>query len=175
MGQTPGIAAPVLPALPETPPALRACLFTLAGSRFAVDVRNAREVAIFDEITAIPRAPRHVVGVANLRGTVLPIADIRVLLGLPEPRPARSARTLVLRDGALVAAVVVDTVLGLEPFDEIVPADSPVAARARGPRQFVAGWIAWAGETLPLLDVPRMLAALRPTTHAGEPAQGEPA
>lgn len=172
MGQTPGTASPVLP---ETPPALRACLFALAGSQFAVDVRNAREVAVFDEITAMPRAPRHLVGVANLRGAVLPIADIRALLGLPKPRPARSARTLVLRDGSLVAAVVVDTVLGLEPFDEITPADSPVAARARCPRHFVAGWIAWAGETLPLLDVPRMLAALRPTTRAGEPVQGEPA
>jgi purine-binding chemotaxis protein CheW len=174
MGQTPGIACPVPPALPETPPVLRACLFDLAGSRFAVDVRNAREVAAFDEITAIPCAPRHLVGVANLRGTVLPIADIRVLLGLPAPRPARSARTLVLRDGALVVAAVVDTVLGLETFDEIVPPGSPLAARARGPRQFVAGWIAWAGETLPLLDVPRLLAALRPTTRAGEPAQGGP-
>jgi chemotaxis signal transduction protein len=115
------------------------------------------------------------VGVANLRGTVLPITDIRALLGLPEARSARSARTLVLRDGALVAAVVVDTVLGLEPFDEIEPADSPVAARVRCPRQFVAGWIAWAGEMLPLLDVPRVLAALRPTTRADEPAQGGPA
>jgi chemotaxis signal transduction protein len=175
MGQTPGVVSPVLPAVPDSPPALRACLFALAGSRFAVDVRNAREVAVFDEITAIPRAPRHLVGVANLRGTVLPIADIRVLLGLPELRPARSMRTLVLRDGGLVVAVVVDMVLGLEPFDDIVPADSPAAARARGPRQFVAGWIEWAGETLPLLDVQRMLAALRPTTRAGGPAQGEPA
>jgi purine-binding chemotaxis protein CheW len=175
MAQPPGVASPVLPTLPETPPALRACLFALAGLRFAVDVRNTREVAVFDEITAMPRAPRHLLGVANLRGTVLPITDIRALLGLPEPRPARSARTLVLRDGALMAAVVVDTVLGLEPFDEIVPVDSPIAARARGPRQFVAGWIAWAGETLPLLDVPRVLAALRPTTRAGESAQGEPA
>ena len=128
MAQPPGVASPVLPTLPETPPALRACLFALAGLRFAVDVRNTREVAVFDEITAMPRAPRHLLGVANLRGTVLPITDIRALLGLPEPRPARSARTLVLRDGALVAAVVVDTVLGLEPFDEIVPVDSPSAA-----------------------------------------------
>jgi purine-binding chemotaxis protein CheW len=174
MAQAPGIVFPVLPALPDTPPALRACLFALEGSRFAVDVRSAREVAVFDEITTVPRAPRHLVGVANLRGTVLPIADIRALLGLPEPRPARSVRTLVLRDGSLLAAVAVDTVLGLEPFEDIVPLDSPAAARLRAPRQLMAGWLTWAGETLPLLDVPRMLAALRITTRAGEPAQGGP-
>jgi purine-binding chemotaxis protein CheW len=163
MGPTPGAAAPALPAIPDTPPALRACLFALGGARLAVDVRSAREVAVFEEITPVPRAPQHLVGVANLRGTVLAIADIRLLLGLPEARPARSVRTLVLRDGTLVAAVIVDTVLGLEPFDAVLPVDGPGAPRARAPRRFVSGWLAWAGETLPLLDVAAILAALRPS------------
>jgi chemotaxis signal transduction protein len=176
MAQTPGIVSPVLPTLADTPPpALRACLFSLAGSRFAVDVRSAREVAVFDDIAAVPRAPRHVVGVANLRGTVLPIVEMRAVLGLPEPRPARSVRTLVLRDDSLLAAVVVDAVLGLEPFDDVVPPDAPEAAPAQGPRRLVAGWLTWAGETVALLDVPRLLAALRSPIRAANSAQGEPA
>src|SRR5512144_3361620 len=123
----------VLPSvLPETPPALRACLFALSGSRFAVDVRSAREVAVFDELTVLPRAPRQVLGVANLRGTVIPIVDVGPLLGLPELRPARSVRTLVLRDGALLAAVAVDNVLGLEPFEAVLPAADPAAPRDHG-------------------------------------------
>ncbi|MGH7421057.1 MAG: chemotaxis protein CheW, partial [Candidatus Rokuibacteriota bacterium] len=148
--------------VPDPHPARRACLLALAGFRFAVDVRSAREVVLFDEITAVPLAPRHLVGVANLRGTVMPIVDIRGLLGLPESRPARSVRTLVVRDGLAQAAVVVDSVLGLEPFDDVVPTDSPAAARVRGPRPLMSGWIQWAGETLALLDVPRILTALRP-------------
>jgi len=160
--QTPGTS--VWPAAPDAPPAPRACLFALAGARFAVDVRSAREVVLFDEITAVPRAPRHLVGVANLRGTVMPIVDVRELLGLPEARSGRSLRTLVVRDGALQAALVVDTVLGLEPYEGVVTADSPTAAGIPGPRPLIAGWIRWAGETLPLLDVPRILAALRPST-----------
>jgi purine-binding chemotaxis protein CheW len=178
MAQNPGSPSPVLPSRPEAAPALRACLFALAGSRFAVDVRSAREVAVFDDITGVPRAPRHLIGIANLRGTVMPIVDVRDVLGLPESRPARSVRTLVLRDGPLQAAVVVDTVLGLEPFDEVLPPDAPSAARIRGPRAFVSGWLEWAGETLALLDVPRVLAALRVGTPGGSPespAHGEPA
>jgi chemotaxis signal transduction protein len=172
MAPTPGLVSPALPTLPDTPPALRACLFALDGSRFAIDVRGAREVAVFDEITTVPRAPRHVIGVANLRGAVIPIVDIRAALGSSGPRPSRSVRTLVLRDGALLAAIVVDAVLGLEPFEEIVPVDSPATARLRAPRQLMAGWLSWAGETLPLLDVPRMLAAVRITSHPGGPGQG---
>ena len=126
MTQTPVI--PVLPPAPDAPPAPRACLFELAGARFAVDVRSAREVVLFDEITAVPRAPRHLVGVANLRGTVMPIVDVRELLGLAESRSGRTLRTLVVRDGAVQAALVVDTVVGLEPFGDVVAADSPSAA-----------------------------------------------
>lgn len=157
----------VSPASPDALPAPRACLFTLGGARFAVDVRSACEVVLFDEITAVPRAPRHLVGVANLRGTVMPIVDVRELLGLPDSRPGRPLRTLVLRDGALQAALVVDVVLGLEPLEDVVPAASPTAARMRGPRPLLTGWIRWAGETLPLLDVPKVLAALRPPAPTG--------
>lgn len=162
MTQTPVIPVPSV--LPDAPPVRRACLFVLAGTRFAVDVRSAREVVLFDEITVVPRAPRYVVGVANLRGTVMPIVDLRGLLGLPESRPVRSLRTLVVRDGAVQAAMVVDTVLGLEPFEDVVPTDSPTAARMWGPRPLMAGWIQWAGETLALLDVPKILAALATST-----------
>lgn len=153
-------ATPVMPAVPDAPAAPRACLFALAGARFAVDVRSAREVVLFDDITAVPLAPPHLVGVANLRGTVMPIVDARELLGLPESRPGRAVRTLVVRDGAVQAALVVDTVLGLEPYEQVVRPDSPTE---RGPRALMAGWIQWAGETLPLLDVPKILAALHPS------------
>jgi purine-binding chemotaxis protein CheW len=162
----------VLPSvLPETPPALRACLFALSGSRFAVDVRSAREVAVFDELTVLPRAPRQVLGVANLRGTVIPIVDVGPLLGLPELRPARSVRTLVLRDGALLAAVAVDNVLGLEPFEAVLPAADPAAPRDHGPHRLVAGWLTWADEPLALLDVPRILTVLRATLGGDESAR----
>jgi chemotaxis signal transduction protein len=161
MGTTAGAHA--APASPEATPAIRACLFSLAGLAFAVDVRSAREVAVFDEITMVPRASRYLIGVANLRGTVLPIVDIRSTLGLEETRLPRSIRTLVVRDGSLVVATVVDSVLGLESFDSILPPDSPTAALPRWARQFAAGWIDWAGEIVPILDVPRLLAALLST------------
>src|SRR5512134_499408 len=98
MTQPSGSIAPVSPAATAPLPEQRACLFSLAGARFAVDVRNAREAVLFDERTAVPLAPRHLVGVANLRGTVMPIVDVRGLLGLPGSRPGRSVQTLVIRD-----------------------------------------------------------------------------
>jgi purine-binding chemotaxis protein CheW len=159
MVQVPGATVPPIPA--DALPERRACLFSVAGTRFAVDVRSAREVVLFDDMTAVPRAPRSVVGVANLRGVVMPIVDVRGLLGLPEATTPPSVRTLVVRDGGLQAALVVDTVLGLEPYEDVMPPESPAAAHLTGPRPLMSGWIRWAGETLALIDVPRLLAVLR--------------
>ena len=151
----------------EPAPALRACLFTVSGARFAVDVRSAREVALFEELTPVPRAPRHLVGVANLRGTVVPIVDVGPLLGRAALRAPRSVRTLVLRDGPLLAAMVVEAVLGLEPFDTVLAPDTPTAPRNRVPSRFLNGWLAWAGETVPILDAGRLLTELRTGSASG--------
>jgi purine-binding chemotaxis protein CheW len=161
MTDTPGAAVPSIPA--GVPPERRACLFSLAEARFAIDVRSAREVVLFDDITTVPLGPRALLGVANLRGTVMPIADIRALLGLPEAGPARSVRALVVRDGARQAALAVDAMLGLEAYEDVTPVDGPATAPLRAPRPLMTGWIRWQDEPLPLLDVSRLLAALRAT------------
>ena len=80
--------------------------------------------------------------------------------------PSPGLPTLARVVAVVQAALVVDTVLGLEPFEDVLPADSPTAAGTRGPRPLMAGWIEWAGDTLALLDVPKILAALRPPTPA---------
>jgi chemotaxis signal transduction protein len=163
MTQKPGLMAPASPAPASAPPEQRACLFALAGFRFAVDVRSAREVVLFDEITVVPLAPRHLVGVANLRGTVMPIVNIRALLDLPVQQPGSSVRTLVLRAHPLQAAVVVDAVLGLEPFEEISPPE-PGGPGPAAPdrRRFAAGHVKWGAESVLLLDALKILEALKP-------------
>jgi hypothetical protein len=57
--------------------------------------------------------------------------------------------------------MVVDAVLGLEPFDAVLAPDAPTAPRDRVPSRFLNGWLAWAGDTVPVLDAGRMLAELR--------------
>ena len=72
----------------------RACLVKLAGSRFAVEVRYAREVVVFDEYTVVPLAPSHLLGVVNLRGSIMPLVDIRPFLGLEAvARPRERGRS----------------------------------------------------------------------------------
>ena len=131
---------------------------TIGDRALAVDVREAREVMRLYAIGAVPGAPAPLLGVANLRGTVIPVADARALLALaPKPVTAGGA-AIVLAAGGLEAAVPIDGVLGLEWFDAPLPADDV----ADGPlKTFAAGLVPRPDEPVILLDAARLLQALR--------------
>ena len=141
----------------DTPAAIRACVFTLAGMPYAIDVTQVREVAIFDEWTVMPLAPPNVLGVANLRGDVVAIVDARPLFGLPSPRAGRRQWTLVVAAEGLEAALVIDGVARLEAFTGVVPLDDPSAPHAPWTQGVLTG-----GEgRVPLLGSAKLLRALR--------------
>src|SRR5260370_21010225 len=107
-----------------------------------------------DVIASVPGAPAPLLGVANLRGTVLAVADARPLLALA-PKPATSGgAAIVLAAGGLEAAVPIDGVLGLEWFDAPLPADP----MPDGPlKSFAAGLLSRPDAPAILLHPPRLL------------------
>ena len=56
--------------------------FTLGEELFAVNVQNVREVLDFTAITKVPRTPDFMRGVINLRGSVVPVIDMRLKFGM---------------------------------------------------------------------------------------------
>jgi purine-binding chemotaxis protein CheW len=140
------------------PAALRVCLLVLGGEVFAVDVRCAREVVALDELTVVPQAPSHVAGVANVRGHVLPVLDVRPLLGLPPQGVGPGTRAIVLEAAPLQAAVLTEGVLGLAAFDEVIPVGD---ARPQQRSAFAIGVLRRDEGPAMLLDVPGILNALR--------------
>jgi purine-binding chemotaxis protein CheW len=133
-------------------------VFALAGQQLAADIRHTREVVVLPDRTTVPRAPAHILGVANLRGHIVPIVDISHLLGLP-PRPASEAmRTIVLEDAGVQIAVATDAVLGLESFDDVLP----VGEDGRRPHgELALGLLRRADGVATLLDVSRLVEAIR--------------
>ena len=142
----------------------RACAFTLGGHRFAVDVAEAREVVVFEAMTPVPLAPSFVLGMANLRGTVMPVVDLAPLLGLPARAATGPTLGVVLGHGALTAAAAVDSVLGLEPLD----GDAAGAGAAAWAPYMGAGAVGADG-SIPLLSAGAMLQTL----HGAMSAAGE--
>jgi purine-binding chemotaxis protein CheW len=133
-------------------------VFALAGERFAADIRDTREVVVLADRTTVPRAPAYVLGVANLRGSVVPVVDLGRVLGLPARPADASLRTVVLEHGGIQIAVPADEVLGLESFDGIMPRDDS-SPSPHG--ELALGLLRRSDGLATLLDVPRLVGAVR--------------
>jgi chemotaxis signal transduction protein len=138
--------------------AVRACVFTLAGEPFAIDVTQVREVAVFQEWTTVPLASPHLVGVANLRGDVVPIADARGVLKLAARRSVRKLWTLIVEAEGCEVALVIDGEVSLEAFGGITSLDE---SSSQPHAQWALGFLPDGERLVPLLDPARLLRALR--------------
>ena len=100
--------------LVETTPADagEAVVVRLGSGRFAVSLASVAEVGRVPAITRIPGGPDWLAGVANWRGRLLPVLDLRGLLGAEQTPMGSAARVLVLVDDGITAGVVVDAVEG---------------------------------------------------------------
>lgn len=61
--------------------------FTLDGEAFATEIAQVREVLEFKGVTKVPRTPDYMRGVINLRGSVVPVVDLRLQFGMEATEP----------------------------------------------------------------------------------------
>jgi len=82
--------------------------FKLDDEVFALDITRVREVLDYTTVTRVPRMPEFMCGVINLRGSVVPVVDLRLKFGMPKTE--RTVNTCII-----ITEVTVDhetTVLG---------------------------------------------------------------
>lgn len=136
---------------------LGAVLLRLGASRYAVPLPDVAEVAAVPSVTRLPGSPTWLPGVANWRGRMLPVIDLRPLLGAEVVPLASSARLLVVARADVVVGVVAEMVPGV--YDGAVDAvQSPPATLAGEAARLVAGQLSDASGPLAVLDVEAVLA-----------------
>ena len=119
--------APDAPAdLTPRPEAIRrgSLVFSVSGERYAAPVERVVRLDRLGAVTPTPNTPAWVLGVTNVRGEIVPVLDLRRLLGLPAA-PSAGARRLVQLKGpapGLAAGVVVDGLHGIRSLEEEEPA-----------------------------------------------------
>jgi purine-binding chemotaxis protein CheW len=98
--------------------------FRLGKEEYAVDILRVQEIRGYDEATRMANAPDYVKGVINLRGSIVPIIDLRMLFNLPDPSYDTFTVVIVLNVCGTVVGMVVDSVndvVGI-PSQELKPA-----------------------------------------------------
>ena len=88
--------------------------FILAGEEYGVDILRVQEIKGWDSVTHIPNTPEYIRGVINLRGTIVPIIDMRIRFNLDQLDYGPTTVVIVLKvlseEGDRIMGVVVDGV-----------------------------------------------------------------
>lgn len=84
--------------------------FRLAKEEYAISILKVQEIRGYEEPTLLPSAPACIKGIMNLRGSIVPIVDMRILFNLGEPTYDQFTVVIVLNIKNHVIGMVVDSV-----------------------------------------------------------------
>ncbi|MFC0211600.1 chemotaxis protein CheW [Paenibacillus chartarius] len=131
--------------------------FGIAREQYALDIGAVKEIVTVPEVSKVVAAPEHVLGVMNLRGTTLPLVDVRTCFRLPKQEPSKHSRVLIADIGGRLVGLLVDRVAEVLK----VPVDSIEAVTGENG----AGSAAWIGGLIKRRD--RFVFLLRPELLLG--------
>ncbi|SFV75592.1 Positive regulator of CheA protein activity (CheW) [hydrothermal vent metagenome] len=95
-------------ALEQTEDIVQLVGFIIGDEEYAVPILAIQEIIKPFEWTRVPQVPPYVLGVFNLRGSVIPLVDLRLKFGLQAKKHTDETRFLVLKQGDEVAGFVID-------------------------------------------------------------------
>ncbi|MFL6550628.1 MAG: chemotaxis protein CheW [Povalibacter sp.] len=134
--------------------------FTLGDETYGVDILRVQEIRGYSTVTRIPQAPAHVLGVLNLRGSIVPIVDMRMRFNLDRAEYTPLTVIIVLSvesaAGRRDIGVVVD---GVSDVIDVASADIKPAPElgAQVSTEFIAGLAAVSGRMVMLLDIDTLI------------------
>ncbi len=133
-------------------------VFSIADEVYAVDIHQVKEIIRVPEITRVPRTPEFVEGVVNLRGSVIPVIDLRKRLGFEAGEAGRDQRIVVMEMGEQTVGMIVDSVSEvLQVAVEDIEPPSPYVLSIDS--QYIVGIAKLEERLVILLDADRVLSA----------------
>lgn len=135
----------------------RYCLLSVGHERLIVDLSHVREVFKVESITPVPGMSSTLVGVANLRGAVIPLADLRPVLGMPRSFTPKYAA--VVQQGREQIGILIDAV----PEIHILEPGAALEVLPHKPganHPFIAGHLNVDGRASGLVELSKLLAVV---------------
>jgi purine-binding chemotaxis protein CheW len=127
--------------------------FIVAGERYAFETRWVREVNVLKDLTTIPGTPSFVFGIANVRGRILSVIDLRRFFELPERGLTQLNKVVILHNESMEFGVLADDIAGVDTLDATALQDAlPTLTGVRA--EYLLGVTAG---RLALLDAERLL------------------
>lgn len=134
--------------------------FIMAGEEYGVDILAVQEIRGWEQSTVIPNSPDYIKGVINLRGTIVPIMDLRARFGLPGVEYSPVTVVIILKveghHGERVMGIVVDAVSDVYTIAESTTRRAPELGEDNN-SMFIKGLVNVNDKMVILLDVSSLL------------------
>jgi len=91
--------------------------FRIGGEEYAIDIMAVREIKGWTETTSLPNQPQHILGVMNLRGTIVPVFDLRRRFGMGVTEASRSHVVIIVAVLDRIVGLLVDAVSDILTID----------------------------------------------------------
>lgn len=136
--------------------------FILAGEEYGVDILRVQEIKGWEGVTRVPHTPHYLLGVTNLRGTVVPVIDLRARFGMPHVEFNSGNVVIVFRVAfgrvEKTVGIVVD---GVSEVYDFRPGDirPPPQVKANLDPSLIAGLGTTGDKMVLLLDIERLVAS----------------
>lgn len=158
---TPGSGTPQVQASAKAPTqkdgrTFQVVSFRLGDEEYGVDIMTVQEIILVGCITQVPEVPEHVLGVINLRGSVIPILNLRARFGMPEQAANDATRIVVMNLAGRTVGVVVDGVSEVLRLSHEDISPTPPSLVGAG-KDYVTGLARRKERLLVLLDMARLL------------------
>jgi len=85
-------------------------LFNLGRGNYGIPIENVFEIKKMEEITVVPKAPKFIEGVINLRGNVIPVVDLRKRFGMEKIDYSKKTKIIIVEIGKRQFGLIVDSV-----------------------------------------------------------------
>jgi purine-binding chemotaxis protein CheW len=130
--------------------------FRLGGEDYAIAITKIQEIIVMKPITRIPQVPAFIEGLINLRGSVIPVVNLRTLFGLEHRELDDETRTIIVNVGDRTIGYIVDEVTQVMRIaaDQIQPAPVSITAVSK---QHIAGLAQLEDRLLVILEIERLL------------------
>lgn len=131
-------------------------VFDLASEHYGVDIARVESIIKMQAITVVPQAPSFVEGVTNLRGSVLPVIDLRKRFGLGAQEATKDSRIVVSTIGNVKTGMIVDAVSEVLTIpDDAVEPPPPMVTTVNS--SYITGIAKVADRLVILLDLGKVL------------------
>ncbi len=132
--------------------------FALGDEQYGVDIMAVREIKEWSNVTPLPEQPDYVRGVLDLRGTMVPIVDLRCRFGQGVTETTPRHIVIIVQAGDQLVGLLGDRVLDIVGLDaaDIQPVPK-VAADAHA--SFLSGLVSIDGTMIALIDLETLLSA----------------